>query len=71
MVGHLARTAESLILISPGLGFSVLVRTIARRPRLLVALPFAAVSELISLVGALADTLSSGQKHAVWKRYGD
>jgi cellulose synthase/poly-beta-1,6-N-acetylglucosamine synthase-like glycosyltransferase len=71
MVGEAPRTAESLILISPGLGFSVLVRTMARRPRLLVALPFAAVSELISLVGALADNLSSGQKHAVWKRYGD
>jgi glycosyltransferase involved in cell wall biosynthesis len=71
LVGEAPRTAESLILLSPGLGFGVLVRTITRRPRLLLALPFAVVSELISLVGALADNLSSGQKHTVWKRYGD
>jgi cellulose synthase/poly-beta-1,6-N-acetylglucosamine synthase-like glycosyltransferase len=71
LVGEAPRTAESLILTSPGRGLGALVRTISRRPRLLVALPFAAVSELISLTGALVDNLSSRQKHTVWKRYGD
>jgi hypothetical protein len=29
------------------------------------------MSELISLMGAICDTLGSGKKHAVWERFGD
>ncbi len=71
LVGEAPRTAESLILLSPGQGFRVVAKAIAKHPRLLLALPFASVSELISLLGAMRDTLSPRKKHAVWERFGD
>ncbi|MGD0638993.1 MAG: glycosyltransferase [Nitrososphaerales archaeon] len=71
LVGEAPRTAESLILLSPDKGFRVVAKAISRNPRLLGALPLASVTELISLAGAIWDTLGSGRKHAVWERFGD
>jgi cellulose synthase/poly-beta-1,6-N-acetylglucosamine synthase-like glycosyltransferase len=71
LVGEAPRTAESLMLLSPDMGFRVVAKAISRHPRLLWALPLASMSELISLMGAICDTLGSGKKHAVWERFGD
>jgi cellulose synthase/poly-beta-1,6-N-acetylglucosamine synthase-like glycosyltransferase len=71
LVGEAPRTAESLMLLSPDRGFRVVAKAISRHPRLIWTLPLASVSELISLMGAIRDTLGSGEKHAVWERFGD
>jgi hypothetical protein len=47
------------------------VRTVARRPRLILALPFAAVCEFVSFFGAVLDASSGEKKHGIWERYAD
>lgn len=71
LVGRVPATIESLMLTSPGRGFSALVRTVSRKPRLIFSLPFAVVGEAISLVGAMLDTASKSDRHTVWERYAD
>lgn len=71
LVGHVPRTAESLMLVSPRRGLGAVVRTVATHPCLVLALPFAAVCELASLVGAILDTSAKEQRHVVWERYAD
>jgi biofilm PGA synthesis N-glycosyltransferase PgaC len=71
MIGRVPLTAESLMVIAPGLGFGTVVKTVARRPKLILALPFAAVLEFISFVAALQDSSSKAKKHTVWDRYAD
>jgi cellulose synthase/poly-beta-1,6-N-acetylglucosamine synthase-like glycosyltransferase len=71
LVGRVPVTAESLILLSPERGFSAVVRTVARRPQLILALPFAAVCEFVSFFGAVLDTSSREKKHGIWERYAD
>ncbi|MGA2666404.1 MAG: glycosyltransferase [Nitrososphaerales archaeon] len=70
LVGRPPRTVESLVLLSPLRAFRLVVMAISNRPRLLLALPFATVGEAVSFLGALADSLGSGRKHAVWRRFG-
>jgi cellulose synthase/poly-beta-1,6-N-acetylglucosamine synthase-like glycosyltransferase len=67
-VGQTPRTLESMIFISPKLGLSILVRTLARSPRLVLALPVAVVSELISVMGAVFDSVTSTKNHVPWDR---
>jgi cellulose synthase/poly-beta-1,6-N-acetylglucosamine synthase-like glycosyltransferase len=71
MVGKVPAVTESLMLLSPDIGFGAMVRTISDHPKLILALPFAAVCEFISLVGAISDTNSKRRRHVVWKRYAD
>jgi hypothetical protein len=71
LVGRVHATAESLMLFNPERGFGAVVRTVAKRPGLLLALPFAAVCEFISFVGAILDSSGGEQRHAVWERYAD
>jgi len=66
-VGQTPRTLESMIFTSPKVGFSILVRTLAKSPRLILALPFAIVSELVSAMGAAFDRISS-TNHVPWDR---
>jgi len=70
-VGQSPRTVESLLADNPVLSLSILVKTVARSPTLLVALPIAIISEAISTLLAQFDTLSSSTKHVKWDRFGN
>ncbi len=63
------KTVESMTLLQPQLGLRLFVKTVARRPLFLAALPFAAVSELSAALLSIWDTLRSTGRHAVWRRY--
>jgi len=63
------KTIESLLLFSTPTGLKLLVRTLVRHPRFLLALPLAAVSELSASLLSIADTLLSSKRHAVWRRF--
>jgi len=67
-VGQTPRTLESMIFTSPKLGLSILVRTLARSPRLILALPVAFVGELMSAMGAAFDNITSTKNHVPWDR---
>jgi len=67
-VGESPRTVESMIISNPKLGLSILVRTLARSPRLALAFPVAAVGELMSAMCAAFDSISSTKKHVPWDR---
>jgi cellulose synthase/poly-beta-1,6-N-acetylglucosamine synthase-like glycosyltransferase len=67
--GALPRNVESLLVTSPILSLRLLFGTLARDPRLLLALPVALVSELSSTVLALADLARKTRRHEVWSRY--
>jgi cellulose synthase/poly-beta-1,6-N-acetylglucosamine synthase-like glycosyltransferase len=69
-VGKLPRTLESMILNNPKLGLMILIRTIAKSPRLVLALPIAIVGELFSVICAAIDSLTPTKKHVMWDRVG-
>ncbi len=69
--GRSPKTVESLLLLAPRFSLAVIVRTIARNPKLIKIMPLALVSEGISILQGLKDTASSTKKHAVWERYGN
>ena len=71
ILGTAPRTAESLMIKSPRLGSALVGRTLAKKPRLIAALPFALVCEAVSLIGAIFDFKFAGNRHAVWERVGD
>ena len=71
LTGRAPITIESLLFIAPMLGLGVTVTILARFPRLLKVLPIAIVGEATSFLLALADSLRSSDRHAVWKRYAD
>jgi cellulose synthase/poly-beta-1,6-N-acetylglucosamine synthase-like glycosyltransferase len=71
LVGRAPMTVETLMFFRPSEGFRILVRTLAGRPRLLLALPAAVVGEMLALGGALFDAVTSSNSHAVWRRYAD
>jgi cellulose synthase/poly-beta-1,6-N-acetylglucosamine synthase-like glycosyltransferase len=68
-VGQAPRTLESMIFTNPKLGLSILVGTLARSPRLMMALPVAIVEEFISAIGAAYDRITS-KSHVPWDRVG-
>jgi cellulose synthase/poly-beta-1,6-N-acetylglucosamine synthase-like glycosyltransferase len=70
LVGKPPRTVETLFLTSPVTSLKVVIRTLSSIPRLILALPLAAVIEMVSMTAAVFDSLRSTKKHAVWKRYG-
>src|SRR5712692_1872749 len=67
-LGHPPRTIESMLLMKPLLSIRTLVRLLSGRPRLIIALPVVAASELISTFMASIDAVGSPEKHTVWKR---
>jgi len=67
-VGAAPRTLESMLFTSPKLGLFILVRTLARSPKLILALPVAVVGEFISAIGAACDRITSTKKHVPWDR---
>jgi len=67
-VGQAPRTLESMVFTSPKLGLSILVRTLARSPRLVLALPIAVVGEFMSAMGAAFDSVTSTKNHVPWDR---
>jgi cellulose synthase/poly-beta-1,6-N-acetylglucosamine synthase-like glycosyltransferase len=67
-VGQTPRTLESMVFTSPKLGLSILVRTLARSPRLILVLPVAVVGELMSAMGAAFDTVTATKNHVPWDR---
>ncbi len=71
MIGNSPRTVESMLFTSPVAGLSILVRNLARHPRLIRSLPIIALGEMVASLGAIFDTLRSSNMHVVWKRYGD
>ncbi len=71
MIGNSPRTVESMLFTSPVAGLSILVRNLARHPRLTRSLPIIALGEMVASLGAIFDTLRSSKRHVVWKRYGD
>jgi cellulose synthase/poly-beta-1,6-N-acetylglucosamine synthase-like glycosyltransferase len=69
-VGQSPKTLESMLLEDPVLSLSILIRTLADRPKLIIALPAAAVGEIVSVFLAIWDNIDSTRKHILWQRYG-
>jgi cellulose synthase/poly-beta-1,6-N-acetylglucosamine synthase-like glycosyltransferase len=69
-VGQSPRTVESLLTDNPRLGLSILIKTLARSPALILALPIAIIGEATSIALAILDSLTSPTKHAKWNRVG-
>jgi cellulose synthase/poly-beta-1,6-N-acetylglucosamine synthase-like glycosyltransferase len=67
--GSMPMTIESLAIVSPGTGLRIFIATLAKNPKFIAVLPVAAVSESISIVMSLYDTLKPSGKHAIWRRY--
>lgn len=67
-VGTPPRTIESLLFLSPATGVRLLVTTLARRPRSILAVPTALACELAATLLSILDTFSSSKAHAVWRR---
>ena len=71
LTGRNPKTIESLLLQSPFLGLSMIVRILARNSKLIRVTPLAIVCEWISIILGLKDAMASTQRHAVWERYGN
>jgi cellulose synthase/poly-beta-1,6-N-acetylglucosamine synthase-like glycosyltransferase len=71
MIGKSPLTVESMLFTSPLAGLSILVRNLARHPKLTRSLPVLAIGEAMAAFGAILDTMRSTRRHVVWKRYED
>jgi cellulose synthase/poly-beta-1,6-N-acetylglucosamine synthase-like glycosyltransferase len=71
LTGRSPKTVESLFLLTPKFSMSLIVRMVARSPRLIKILPLALVSEGLSVLLGMRDTISSTRRHEVWDRYGN
>ena len=69
-VGESPRTLESMAFNNPKLGLSILIRTLAKSPKLFLALPVAVVGELVSVICGAIDSVTSMKKHVPWDRVG-
>lgn len=67
--GSPPKTIESLLFLSPKIGFRLLGRVLARNPRFLLILPVAFVTEVSAGLLSIADTILSTKKHVVWRRF--
>ncbi len=63
------KTIESLLLLSPSIGFRLSVRIVSQSPRYLMILPLAFVTEVSAALLSIWDTLGSTKKHVVWRRF--
>jgi poly-beta-1,6-N-acetyl-D-glucosamine synthase len=71
LTGRSPKTVESLFLLTPKFSASLVVRNVARSPKLLKILPLALVSEGLSILLGMRDTIFSTRRHGVWERYGN
>jgi cellulose synthase/poly-beta-1,6-N-acetylglucosamine synthase-like glycosyltransferase len=69
-VGVSPRTIESMLIVNPLLSLSIMIRTIAKSPRLIFALPVAVIAETFSVAMAIGDTITNKAKHVPWARFG-
>jgi cellulose synthase/poly-beta-1,6-N-acetylglucosamine synthase-like glycosyltransferase len=69
LTGRSPKTVESLLLRTPLFSLGLVSRSIGRNPKLLKIIPLAFVSEAISVLLALIDSITSTTEHSVWKRY--
>ena len=69
-MGKSPRTTESMLFNTPQLSFSILLRTIAKNPRLGLALPIAVIGEVFAIALAISDNLTATRKHVPWARVG-
>lgn len=69
LTGQIPKTIESMLLISPRLGFKILTKALRENPRVTRILPIAVLGETISILLALFDFTRSTTMHSVWKRY--
>jgi cellulose synthase/poly-beta-1,6-N-acetylglucosamine synthase-like glycosyltransferase len=70
-VGDSPRTLESMLLSSPTLSFSILVKVLSSSPRLILTLPVALIGEVISIVLAMHDNRLPFTKYVTWDRFGN
>lgn len=68
LVGKAPRTVETMMFFSPLSSIRIVIRELASKPRLIVALPAAGIGELVAVCGALWDT-TTAKNLAIWKRY--
>ncbi len=66
--GSPPKTIESLLLFSPAVGLRLLVGIVALRPKYLLMLPIASVTEVSATLLSILDSVRSTRKHAVWRR---
>ncbi len=67
--GSPPKTIESLLLLSPSIGFRLFVRVVAGNPRFLLILPLAFVTEVSAGLLSIVDSIRSTKKHVVWRRF--
>ncbi len=66
--GSPPKTIESLLLFSPSIGLRLMVHILAERPRFLLTLPFAFVTEVSAALLSIQDSILATKKHAIWRR---
>jgi cellulose synthase/poly-beta-1,6-N-acetylglucosamine synthase-like glycosyltransferase len=71
LTGRSPNTIETMLLRSPILSLAIFVRSIAKNPKLIKAIPVALAGETMSFFLAMKDMFSSTKKHRVWARYGN
>lgn len=69
-LGQTPRTTESMLVHNPLLSLSILIRAVAKSPRLALFVPVAVIGEAFSVALAIGDNLTSSRKHVPWHRYG-
>jgi cellulose synthase/poly-beta-1,6-N-acetylglucosamine synthase-like glycosyltransferase len=69
-VGKSPKTIESMLVDKPQLSLSILIRALAKSPRVTLSLPVAVIGEVISVALAIIDTQVSKQRHVPWERFG-
>jgi poly-beta-1,6-N-acetyl-D-glucosamine synthase len=67
--GAAPKTVESLLMLDPLSGLKILSRTISRRPKYILVLPLAAVSEAVAAFLSIWDSLVGSDRHIIWRRY--
>jgi cellulose synthase/poly-beta-1,6-N-acetylglucosamine synthase-like glycosyltransferase len=67
-LGRPPMTIESMLFMDPLVSLRTILRTLSKRPRLILGFPLVAVSESIAILTGLWDVASSSERHAVWRR---
>jgi cellulose synthase/poly-beta-1,6-N-acetylglucosamine synthase-like glycosyltransferase len=65
LTGRMPKTTESMLLMSPRLGFMIPIKIMGKNPRLVWILPIAILGETISTLLALSDFVRSTTTHSV------
>jgi cellulose synthase/poly-beta-1,6-N-acetylglucosamine synthase-like glycosyltransferase len=69
LFGTPPKTVESLLFLSPAIGMRFLISTLASRPRSLLVIPIAIVSEVTATLLSILDTLRATRAHTIWRRF--